>query len=279
MGEFLKTIRTISQQSIGNEAFEDSSHAMSSEPYFHDTGYKDPALEEVTVIDRKSRSLVTEVKSIVDNNEYSLVGTVIAVDKHGQCYMELEDLQLSSKTWKCCLTCKKFCGKDRQSIMDLKSVFVDKSLEEVRDLLQNLDNGCEHGHYSKHCDVDMTGGSNESSFNNCKQLKGHPLPCSSDTCNSRLRILRAGAVHHPVLRTLLNNIYHARRSDSDIRKVESCLSEGCIHALINNLKLKDLSELLDDEEESLSTIEVKPLSTCGSHLEVDFAGIIEEFHD
>ena len=77
---------------------------MSSEPYFHDTGYKDPALEEVTVIDRKSRSLVTEVKSIVDNNEYSLVGTVIAVDKHGQCHMELEDLQSSSKTWKCCLT-------------------------------------------------------------------------------------------------------------------------------------------------------------------------------
>ena len=126
----------------------------------------------------------------------------------------------------------------------------------------------------------MEESSNKSShLNHCKELKGHPLPCSSDYCNSQLRILRAGAVHHPVLRTLLNNIYHARRSDSDIRKVESWLSEGCIHSLINDLELKDLSELLGDEEELSSTIECKSLFTSDSHLEVEFAEIIEQFHE
>ena len=112
-----------------------------------------------------------------------------------------------------------------------------------------------------------------------KKLKGHPLPCSFEHCNSQLRILRAGAVHHPFLRTLLNNIYHARRNDNDIRKVESCLSEGCIHSLIDSLNLKDPSELLDEEEESSScTIQVKPLSTSDSYLEVEFEGIIENFY-
>ena len=46
---------------------------------------------------------------------------------------------------KCSLTCKKFCVKDRQTVMNLKSVFTNESVEEVRDLLQNLNNGCEHG--------------------------------------------------------------------------------------------------------------------------------------
>ena len=97
---------------------------------------------------------------------------------------------MSSKTWKCSLTCKKFCVKDRQTVMNLKSVFTDESVEEVRDLLQNLDSGCEHRPYSKRCDVDMEESSNKlSHLNHCKELKGHPLPCSSDYCNSRLHIL------------------------------------------------------------------------------------------
>ena len=50
---------------------------------------------------------------------------------------------------------------------------------------------------------------------------------------------------------------------------------------MGNLELQDLSELLDDEE-SLPTTEpipkLKPLSTSESHLEVESAGIIEEFY-
>ena len=39
-----------------------------------------------------------------------------------------------------------------------------------------------------------------------EEKKGHPLPCSSGCCTSQLYILRAAAVHYPILRTLLNNI-------------------------------------------------------------------------
>ena len=66
------------------------------------------------------------------------------------------------------------------------------------------------------------------------------------------------------MRTLLNNIYRARRSDNDIREIESGLSEGSIYSLKNKLKLQDLSELLDDElldDEDSSTTESESLST------------------
>ena len=50
VGEFLKTIRTTSQCM---NAFEDGSHSVSSESYFCDTSYKDPAMTEVLVIDHQ----------------------------------------------------------------------------------------------------------------------------------------------------------------------------------------------------------------------------------
>ena len=60
VGELLKTVRLIGQQTFGEEAFEEGLHTVSSEPYFCDTSYKCPALKEVTVIDRENKCLVTE---------------------------------------------------------------------------------------------------------------------------------------------------------------------------------------------------------------------------
>ena len=139
----MKIIRVVGKQSIGDDTFEEGSHTISSEPHFHDTAYKDPALEMITIIDQR---LATKMKSHVGDNEYSLEEIVIAVDKNGKCYMGLDEQQSSSKTWKCSLSCKKFCDKDRQNIMDFISIFENEPVEEVRDLLQNLDDGCEHGH-------------------------------------------------------------------------------------------------------------------------------------
>ena len=274
VGEFLKTIRTISQQSFSVDAFEDGSHSVSSEPYFRDMSYKDPAMKEVLIIDQEKKILKTEQRSIIDENEYSLDRIAIAVDSDGKCYLHLDDDKLS-KSWKCNLTCKTFCSEDIQSIIDLKNEFSDESVETAREVLQLLDNGCEHGHYNKPYDIDKE----ESSFDlsQLEDMKGHPLPCSSGCCSSWLRMLRAGAVHYPVLRPLLNNIYRARRSDNDIREIESSLSEGSICSLKNKLQLQDLSELLDDED--LSTTKSESLPTSESHLEVKFAGIIKEFYE
>ena len=84
MGELLTTVRSISQQTFSEEAFEEGSHTLSSEPYFHDTLYKSPALKEVTVIDCENKCLVTELRSI-DENEYSLDEIPITVDSDDEC--------------------------------------------------------------------------------------------------------------------------------------------------------------------------------------------------
>ena len=84
----------------------------------------------------------------------------------------------------------------------------------MSDVLQALDDGCHHGYYYKFSDrlVDMEEGFDESSdLNQLAEKKDHLLPHLSGCCTSQLHILRAAAVHNPILRTLLNNIYFARR--------------------------------------------------------------------
>ena len=46
VGELLKTVRSISQQTFSEEAFEEGLHTLSSEPYFRDISYKSPALKK-----------------------------------------------------------------------------------------------------------------------------------------------------------------------------------------------------------------------------------------
>ena len=50
--------------------------------------------------------------------------------------------------------CNKMNGEDKQNIINLKNSFSEESVEEVRDLLQNLNSGCEHGHYKPY-DIDI----------------------------------------------------------------------------------------------------------------------------
>ena len=53
--------------------------------------------------------------------------------------------------------CRTFDNEDRQIIIDFKNEFSDDSIESVRDVLQTVDDGCDHGHYCKFSDrlVDM----------------------------------------------------------------------------------------------------------------------------
>jgi len=156
VGEFMKSVRSISQQWIDDDTFEEGLHTVSSEPYFLDTSYKMTASREITVIDRKNRCLTTEARSVIDKNEFSLEGIIIAVDNDGKCYFKLEGGKVANppKTWKCDFRCKAFCNEDKQNIMELKNHFTNGLVEEIRDILQNLDHDCQHGHYSKPFNVD-----------------------------------------------------------------------------------------------------------------------------
>ena len=155
------------------------------------------------------------------------------MDDNGRCYLNLDD-DTSSKTWKCDLTCRILDKEDKQIIIDLINEFCDDCIDNVRDVLQTLDDGCQHGHFYKFSDrlVDMEEGCGDSfDLNPLEKKKGHPLSCSSGCCTSQLYKLRAAAVHYPILRTLLNNIYRARRSHCGIRDIESSLSEGSVSSL------------------------------------------------
>ena len=99
VGELLKTVQSISQQTFSKETFEEGSHTLSSEPYFRDTSYKSPALKEVRVIDCKNKCLVTELQSI-DENEYSLDEIPITVNSDGRCHLNVDDEKVS-KIWRC----------------------------------------------------------------------------------------------------------------------------------------------------------------------------------
>ena len=78
------------------------------------------------------------------------------------------------------------------------------------------------------------------------------------------------------MRTLLYNIYRARRSHNGIRDIESSLSEGSVSSLKNILKVQELSGLLYEES---VTAEAQSVSSSESHLEVEFEGIIKAFYD
>ena len=143
-------------------------------------------MKEVTVIDRKKKCLVTELRSI-DENEYSLDEIPIAVDSDGRCHLNMDD-EKGSKIWKCDLNCRTFDSEDRQIIIDLKNEFCDDSIENVRDVLQTVDDGCDHGHYCKFSDrlVDTEEEASDESSGLIppEEKKRHPLPCSSDCCTS-----------------------------------------------------------------------------------------------
>ena len=186
VGELLKTIRSIDQQAISNDTFENGLHTVSSEPYYAEMAYKSVVIREKTIIDREKKCIATKHNSSIDNqNKYCMNEIVIAVDMQGKCHLRKEDVADSEKNWKCSVMCKKMNNEDKQSIINLKNAFSEESVEEVRDLLQNLDSGCEHGHYSKPYDIDIAA----DDFKKFNELKGHPPQCYTGFCSSKLRLL------------------------------------------------------------------------------------------
>ena len=152
VGELLKVVKSINQHTFSEEAFEESSHTISSEPYFRETSYKSPIIkEEVTVIDWKKKCLVTESQSPNDEHKYLLDEIPIAVDNDESSYLNWDD-EKQTKSWKCDATCKTLSSENRKIIVDLKNDFSDDCMEDIRDVLDSLDEGCRHGHYYKFFD-------------------------------------------------------------------------------------------------------------------------------
>ena len=92
----------------------------------------------------------------------------------------------------CSYACRTVSDDDVKVILDLKHAF-ENPIAQIREGLQNIDNGCPHIHHLKPRGMDDGLA--------CTEIfkLGHPLPCSSEMCNSKLRVLLAASVHYPVL--------------------------------------------------------------------------------
>ena len=67
---------------------------------------------------------------------------------------------------------------------------------------------------------------------------GHPFPCSSmGSCGSQLRIIRAAAVHYPLLRKFLNLLYQARWHHRRALNLDNALCSADFREL---MKLTDI---------------------------------------
>ena len=119
----------------------------------------------------------------------------IPIDEYGKCTLAklvCTDEKGGTKTppmkWECTSECKSLTDCEVDAILGLKSAF-DEPIQSVRQALDTFDSDCPNEHYTTLVH---------------DKLMGHPLVCyNGGGCLSKLRILRTGAVHYPVLRTLL----------------------------------------------------------------------------
>ena len=63
-----------------------------------------------------------------------------AVNIDGRCYLNMDD-EKQVKSWKCNATCKTLSSEDRKFIIDLKNDFSDDCMENVKDVVDSLDDG------------------------------------------------------------------------------------------------------------------------------------------
>ena len=167
--------------------FGEGCHITASEPYYYDSAYHP--------VKRPSAIPINENGTCVVANEISNPENDSTKSKGGQ----------PTKEWNCHSECKVITDTEVSAIVHLRQAF-DKPLHELRSALDRCDDGCPNQHYTRVVGRDDLGW-------DVMNLQGNPLVCSNDGgCRSQLRILRAAATHHGVLRPLLDHVYTARTS-------------------------------------------------------------------
>ena len=116
----------------------------------------------------------------------------------------------------CSYACRTVSDEDVKVILDLECAF-EKLFSKIREQLQNIDIDCPHVHHLKLRGMD-------GSLETTEIAKaGHPLPCASGMCSSKLQILRAASVHYPGLCRFLHAVYMARKHHSTMAKIDNLI--------------------------------------------------------
>ena len=100
--------------------------------------------------------------------------------------MEHLSKQLDGNKWECSVACRKVSDNDAQAMIELIESF-NMPIEELREDLELVDSGCPYMHHVRLQN-------NECDMSHAEVSKlGHPHPCNSGACKSKLHILRAAS--------------------------------------------------------------------------------------
>ena len=189
-GKFLRHVREVNSLTIEIKAdFGDPSHSTNNEPFYYETAYLYSFQPTKLTIDKTKRCL--SIVNVSPNFDEFVNNEPIPVDEQGRAHI--------TECSVCSYACRTVSDEDVDVILDLKCTF-EKPFSKIREQLQNIDIDCPHVHHLK------PRGIGEGLETTEITKAGHPLPCVSGMCSSKIRILRAASVHYPALRKFLHAV-------------------------------------------------------------------------
>ena len=217
-GEFLKDVCAINAIKLEDSHLLEGVryHTAGSEPFFYDASYNHTRQHGAIPVHLNGRCVVADE-----------IG-----DRHF--------VRMCPLKWKCTKECRLLTSGEMEAVLGTKLLF-QKSMEDLRAGLDNLDSGCGYVHHN------VTLKSSDLRFSGCG---GHSICCEFPTCSSPLRVIRSAAPHYPVLQGFLWRLYAAYKKHKDIKAIDGMLSSGSVEELIEYLGLsEDLPTLFSEDGE------------------------------
>ena len=219
-------------------------HSASSEPYFYEASYEPVQRDAALPVDEHGQCVTGSKIEIADSREENSAAdcrkrrkpdNTADADQSDENQPDADDVVVKKKEhryqcWECSSECKPLTDEERSAIFSLREAF-NKSVEELRQVVDTSDDGCPYEHYSK-TDVSYEPDSKIYSYT-CVPLLGHPLMCHLDEkCKSKVRMLRAASTHHEKLRKLQSAFSYVRKSHVMIDGIDRALCSGDYIALL-----------------------------------------------
>ena len=214
-------------------------HSASSEPYFYEASYEPVQRDAALPVDEHGQCVTGSKIEIADSREENSAAdcrkrrkpdNTADADQSDADDVVVKKNEHRYQCWECSSECKPLTDEERSAIFSLREAF-NKSVEELRQVVDTSDDGCPYEHYSK-TDVSYEPDSKIYSYT-CVPLLGHPLMCHLDAkCKSKVRMLRAASTHHEKLRKLQSAFSYVRKSHVMIDGIDRALCSGDYTALL-----------------------------------------------
>ena len=265
-GKFLKHVREVNSLTIESKAdFGDPSHSTNNEPFYYETAYLYSFQPTKLTVDKTKRCL--SIVNVSPNFDEFVNNEPIPIDEQGRAHI--------TECSVCSYACRTVSDEDVDVILDLKCAF-EKPFSKIREQLQNIDIDCPHVHHLK------PRGMGEGLETTEITKAGHPLPCVSGMCSSKIRILRAASVHYPALRKFLHAVYMARKHHSTVAEIDNALGTKDHKTLCNLMCIEECEQLIGESLRSENGDDCPEFSAEGlvnveNDVQIKYANIFEQY--